>query len=134
MRKSILIRATFAGALGALLGYAASSGDTMLALIASIALIPVAFAVRTVRRGEVLFNKMHARIKERAASRALAASMIVIASITIIIVWPTLFNIYILPYEVVEKLCPGLGLSLAILLTSLGTFYAYYAKSKKVME
>ncbi|MBS7648566.1 DUF2178 domain-containing protein, partial [Candidatus Bathyarchaeota archaeon] len=121
MSRLGLVSAALGGVLGALVGYALSSGNTMLALIAVVVWVPVAYlvhravGVRALRRGEVLVDEMHVSVAERAGLQAHRVSMMTIALIIIVIMWPSFFNIHIVPYEVAERLYPGLGLSFAIL-------------------
>lgn len=135
-----LVSAALGGVAGALMGYALSSGNAMLALIVLVVLVPVTYlvhravVVRAVRRGEVLVDEMHVSVAEKAGLQALRVSIMTIALITIVILWPTYFNIYIVPCEVAERLYPGLGLSFAILVVAYLVFYAYYMRSKRVIE
>lgn len=138
-----LVVAVLGVVIGALMGCAVILKSTLLAsiaVIAVLALIPISYAVRrvlrvkSVKQGEVLVDEMHVRVSERAGFRAFTASFIAISLIIIVTMWPTFFNVYMVPYEVSEKLFPGLGLSLAILAIAYLAFYAYYARSKKVIE
>lgn len=135
-----LVSATLGGVLGALLGCALSSGNTMLALIAVVVWVSVAYlahravGVRAVRRGEVLVDEIHVSVAERAGLQALRVSIMTMALIIILILRPSFFYIHIVPYEVAERLYPGLGLRFAILVIAYLTLYAYYMKSKKAIE
>ncbi|MEM4521041.1 MAG: hypothetical protein QXF23_04890 [Candidatus Bathyarchaeia archaeon] len=77
---------------------------------------------------------MHVSVAERAGLQALRVSMIAIALIIIVILWPSFFNIHIVLYEVSERLYLGLGLSFAILVIAYLALYAYYMRSRKVVE
>lgn len=134
------LTAVVAVALGVLLAYAATSGNVAPALVSSALLILVAslanraLMAKAARRGEVLFDEMHVRIRDRAAWQAYRALMAV-AALAVGVIWlPTLFfSNYVVPYEVVV-LSSGLVLGVGILTVAHLAFYAYYTRSRKAVE
>jgi len=126
--------------MGAIIGYALASGNAVAAL-AAVVVGGIAMAIATyVRRsragkeGRVLFDEMHVAVASRSAYTALRASLIAVAVMLIITVWPLYFGISVLPVETAEKLYPGLGLSFAIMTLSYLVAYAYYMRSRTVIE
>jgi len=126
--------------LGAAIGYALASGNPVVALIVAIvcgvSMIVTNYVQRSKaeKEGMVLYDEMHVTVASKSAYTALRASLIAVALILIVTVWPTYFGVAVVPIEIVEKLYPGLGLSFAIMIMSYLIAYAYYMKSKKVIE
>lgn len=135
-----MMYAVLGGIVGALAGYLLASKEALLALVVIVVFIPLAYlldrfvAARAVKRGEVLADEVHVRVAEKAGLWALRESMITIALVLIFALWPTFFGIYVVPYEVVERLYLGLCLSFFILTVTYLAFYAYYVRSKKTIE
>jgi len=130
----------FGAILGAAIGYALASGNPMVALVATV-VCGVAMVVTTYvqrsraeKEGRVLYDEMYLTVASKSAYTALRASIIAVALILIITMWPIYFGIAVVPIETAEKLYPGLGLSFAIMAASYLIAYAYYMKSKKVIE
>jgi len=126
--------------LGAVIGYVLAGGEPVVAPIVAV-IGAVAILVtknvqesRSKKQGIVLYDEMHLTLATRSGYTALRASMLAVALILVITVWPMFFNINILPPEIAEKLYPGLGLSFAIMTVAYLTAYTYYLKSKKVLE
>jgi len=126
--------------LGVVMGYVLAGGEPIvapiIAVIGAIAILTTKYAQnrKAKKQGMVLYDEMHLALATRSGYTALRASMLTVALIIVITVWPKFFNIGILPPEVAEKLFPGLGLSFAIMAIAYLTAYTYYLKSKKVLE
>ena len=125
---------------GGLVGYLLSAGNSAAALLIALVGFSVAYIIQQIRRsraeklGIVLYDEMHVSIAEKSSLQAFRASVLAICVLIILTVWPTFFNFTIVPPEISEKLYPGLALSLGILGVAYWASYAYYVKSKKVIE
>jgi len=126
--------------LGVVIGYVLAGGEPIvapiIAVIGAIAILTTKYVQerKARKQGMVLYDEMYLTLATRSSYTALRASMLAVALIIIIAIWPKFFNINILPPEVAEKLFPGLGLSFAIMAIAYLTAYTYYLKSKKVLE
>jgi len=126
--------------LGVVIGYVLAGGEPIvapiIAVIGAIAILTTKYVQerKARKQGMVLYDEMYLTLATRSSYTALRASMLAVALIIIITIWPKFFNINILPPEVAEKLFPGLGLSFAIMAIAYLTAYTYYLKSKKVLE
>ena len=126
--------------LGVVIGYVLAGGEPIvapiIAVIGAIAILTTKYVQerKARKQGMVLYDEMYLTLATRSSYTALRASMLAVALIIIITIWPKFFNINILPPEVAEKLFPGLGLSFAIMAIAYLIAYTYYLKSKKVLE
>jgi len=126
--------------LGAVTGYLLSVGEPLIALAVIAASTPAAVTInwmlrrRAERLGQILQDEMQISIAEKSSLLTLRASVITISVLLIVMLWPTFFNLNILPAEVVSKLHPGLLLSLGIILVTYFVSYTYYMRSKEVIE
>jgi len=126
--------------IGGLVGYSLSAGNSVTALLIALAGFSAAYIIQQVRKsraeklGLVLYDEMHVSIAEKSSLQAFRTSVLAICVLIILTVWPSFFNFNIVPPELSEKLYPGLALSLGILGVAYLASYAYYVKSKKVIE
>jgi len=126
--------------LGAVTGYLLSVGEPLIALAVIAVSTPAAVTInwmlrrRAERLGQVLQDEMQVSIAEKSSLLTLRASVITISVLLIVMLWPTFFNLNILPAEVVNKLHPGLLLSLDIILVTYLVSYTHYMRSKEVIE
>lgn len=120
--------------------YALSVGGWKLFILVLASLFIVAHVVdyyikTSIRkRGEVELDEMFVRISWMSGHRALEVSCITIALILTVTLSLEYLNIHVLPYDLTEKLYPGLFASLNILVLTYVAFYIYYALSRKVIE
>ena len=126
--------------LGIAIGYALAGGNPVVApivaIVCAVAMVVTKYVQRSraEKEGIVLYDEMHVTVANKAGYAALRVSLIAVALILIVTVWPLYFGVAVVPVEIVEKLYPGLGLSFAIMTMSYLIAYAYYMKSKKVIE
>jgi len=126
--------------LGAVTGYLLAVGEPLAALIVVVATTSVAFIINQALKkkaeesGLIISDEMDVSIAEKSSLLTLKASILAIATFLIILLWPSYFNISMIPVEVAERLYPGLFVSLGILSATYITSYVYYLKSKNVIE
>jgi uncharacterized membrane protein len=126
--------------IGGLMCYLLAAGHpaaALLTLVFGVAALEAAWRLRLSRArktGEVLYDEMHIALASRSSLAALRMSILTIGAALVALIWPRILGLELVPESVVDRLYPGLGLGLTIVVAACWASYAYYSKTGRMVE